>query len=332
MRILFILKHGHSHSHKHHYGPIKGGGLWHSVKFIVEMLTANGVDAKMVEVIDNNDIDREVFNFKPDIVIIEALWVVPEKFDILQRLHPSVKWIVRIHSEIPFLAQDGVAIDWIYRYQIRKNVFVAFNSTRAFNDLNRISSKELFYLPNYYPLGKSTWNPEEDFFINVGCFGAIRPLKNQLIQAVAAVEYSREIDKTLAFHINGTRQELGGESDFRNIEALIANTHNALVVHPWMEREDFLELLSKMDIGLQLSLTESFNLIAADMVSVGLPMVVSPEIRWSSVLSQANPTSVDDILEKMKFVTSFPKFTNHLNRRKLAKFSKNSKRVWLALQ
>src|SRR6185437_13120675 len=61
-------------------------------------------------------------------------WVVPEKFRVLIPLHPKVRWIVRIHSEIPFLAMEGIAMDWIARYTLLP-VEIACNSMRSFYDV-----------------------------------------------------------------------------------------------------------------------------------------------------------------------------------------------------
>src|SRR6516165_3286534 len=98
-RILFILKHRGFGAYGCWNYSDNGGhlssGLYNSVRFVVDMLNDNDIEAKMVDVIDNNCIDREVTKFKPTHVIIEAFWVVPEKFDILRPLHPKVKWIVR---------------------------------------------------------------------------------------------------------------------------------------------------------------------------------------------------------------------------------------------
>lgn len=55
------------------------------------MLNRNGIESKVVVVIDNNCIDKEVTAFKPTHAIIEGLWVVPEKFDVLKKLHPTIK-------------------------------------------------------------------------------------------------------------------------------------------------------------------------------------------------------------------------------------------------
>lgn len=56
-------------------------GLFNSAKFVAEALSKK-FETKVVAVVDNNNIDFETHSFKPDIVIIEALWVVPSKFHI----------------------------------------------------------------------------------------------------------------------------------------------------------------------------------------------------------------------------------------------------------
>ena len=100
--ILFILKKNAG------YGCYHGAtGLHNSAKFVVDMFLDAGVDAALAEAIDNNCIDRLVAEYQPDTVIIEALWVVPEKFDVLMPLHPDVTWIVRNHSKFEFLANEG---------------------------------------------------------------------------------------------------------------------------------------------------------------------------------------------------------------------------------
>jgi len=115
IRVLFILK-----RKQDYYGTeIQIGlstGLYNSAVYIDLMLKSENIISKIVVVEDNNSIDKEVFDFKPTHVIIEALWVVPEKFKILSKLHPTVKWIVRLHSQIPFISLEGVAMKWISKY------------------------------------------------------------------------------------------------------------------------------------------------------------------------------------------------------------------------
>lgn len=310
-RVLFILKkRGH-----YDWGYCGGtsSGLYNSAWFIVEKLLDLGFPCKIAEVVDNNDIDREVTAFKPNFAIIEALWVVPEKFEILHRLHPSVHWVVRIHSDTPFLSNEGVAIDWLVKYLNFGVDNIAGNSKEVVNDLKvmiRNAYREwplhkrdhrVVYLPNYYPIHDRCHMAMKrpDSFLDVGCFGAIRPMKNQLIQAVAAVDCANRLKKKLRFHINSTRVETGGESALKNLKSLMIQTGNELVEHEWVPHCDFMQVLTSMDIGMQVSFSETFNIVAADMVAAGLPIVVSPEVHWAVLWSQADPNDSKDIAECM---------------------------------
>ena len=335
-KVLFICKkrHVYGETEKGANKLLKSSGLYNSAKFVSDMLNENNVESKIVDVIDNNSIDKEVTIFKPDYVIIEALWVVPEKFEVLHKLHPNVKWIIRLHSEIPFLSNEGVAIDWLYKYVKYKNVYLGANSTDAFDILGDIiKHKKVYFLPNYYPLKdveceKSHKNKN---IIHIGCFGAIRPLKNQLQQAIAAIDFANEIDKSLHYHINSERIEGRGEPILHNIRSLFKNNpKHKLIEYPWLNHEDFIKVVKKMDIGMQVSFSETFNIVTADFVSNNIPVVVSPEVTWVSNLFKADPNSNCEIVSKLRFIwkSNFLPL-KHLNLWGLKKYNKDSKKVWL---
>lgn len=285
-----------------HYSSKMSSGLLNSVHFVVKMLIKNGIEAKLIDVIDNNYIDKEVASYKPTHIIIEALWVVPEKFLILSKLHPDVKWIVRLHSEIPFIACEGIAMEWIFDSDKYNNVTISANSNRLTDDLNGLLNKPIIYLPNYYSTDDitthiSTLIPKSNNTIDIGCFGAIRQLKNQLIQAVAAIQFANQIGKKLSFHINGNRIEGKADPVLKNIRKLFEkNTHgHVLVEHDWMPHEDFIGLIGQMDILMQVSFSETYNIVTADAIAQHVPVVTSCEIKFVSRLFQANCTDVRSI-------------------------------------
>ena len=129
-RILFILKRRPDFNQKIHNHVGISTGLFNSVKFMDTMLQEAGVESKMFVAIDNNCIDREVRAYKPTHVVVEALWVVPSKFVILSKLHPTVTWIVRLHSEMPFIASEGVAMDWLGDYARFPNIVIGVNAPK----------------------------------------------------------------------------------------------------------------------------------------------------------------------------------------------------------
>ena len=257
------------------------------------MLIKNGIDSKMVVVVDNNSIDREVTRFRPDIANTEAVWVVPEKFHILQKLHPKVKWVIRIHSDMPFMSCEGMAMDWILDYVNFSKVKVSPNSPKMLYDIETMCvgkhgtlDKDIVYLPNYYPPIMLPPKPIEydKPWVDVSCFGAIRPLKNQLVQAVAAVDFVQKIGKKrLKFHMNTGRVETNGmpvDNNLRGLFDQLDPNRYELIFHKWASHEDFMSLSSEMDISMQASFSETFNIVGADQVVQVFPSLGCDEILW----------------------------------------------------
>ncbi len=67
-----------------------------------------------------------------------------------------------------------------------------------------------------------------------------------------------------------------------------------------MPHGKFAILLRGMDICLQLSYTETFNIVTADAVVNGVPVVTSNEIRWIDPLFHADPKDSHDIVLAMR--------------------------------
>jgi len=343
-RVLFILKKRQDYGIKHYDHKSLSTGLYNSAKFVNQMLIDSGVESNIAVVNDNNDIDREVTKYRPTHVIIEALWVVPEKFKILHKLHPKVKWIIRMHSEIPFIANEGNAMTWLGEYVKYDNVKIAFNAKRILKDFKFYIKTEMswgeeeiehkvLYLPNYFPQDyKSKKFNKKKSSIDIACFGAVRPLKNHLNQAIAAIKFAESIGKFVHFHINIGRFEMKGDSVYKNLKGLfdqLSNHHHKLVEHEWMPRCEFLELCEKMDIGMQSSFSETFNIVGCDLISQGVPIVGSPEIVWMNPLFMANPTSTDSIYNKLCLTYHFPQFNVKTNQYLLTRYTNKTRNIWL---
>jgi len=342
-RVLFVLK------LRHQSGGgttvLKHSGLFNSATFVKDMLCENGYVADLVQVVDNNQIDAQVKKHNPDIVIIEALWVVPEKFDVLRKLYPKVKWIIRLHSELPFLANEGIALEWINKYLHMKNVYVSTNSDFAQRDLEKYVKasmhpdlwRKIIFLPNYYPVKHTktpprlVWNVGST--INVGCFGAIRPMKNHLVQAAAAVEFAEQRGLKCKFHINSGRVEGKGDTVLKNLRAFFDGLggRHVLVEHGWLDRPEFLQLVRQMDIGLQVSLSETFNIVSADFVNEDIPIVTSTEVDWMPKFFTSKATDARKIVNAMGRALFYDRYFGWLDcpRRALTAYVNRTERVWV---
>jgi hypothetical protein len=299
-RVLFVLKNRPTYGHDKQL-PIQSSGLANSARFVVAMLNQQGYAADLVFVTDGNDIHREAVKFKADLVIIEAFWCPPYKFDDLFAAMPKCKFLIRNHSETPFLANEGMAFGWIVEYFKKPNTFISCNSPRMLEETRKIalsigiSEKEVdervVYTPNYYPLPENCKRdpmPASDA-INISCFGAIRPLKNQMLQAISAIAFADKIGKTLRFHINGSRVEMNGSPILKNLVQLFdGQPHHKLIDHGWLSHDDFVKIAGQMDICMQVSFSETFNIVAADHVTQGVPTVMSHEVPWASSILTAD--------------------------------------------
>lgn len=349
-KILLILKRREDYNAVVHDSRGLSTGLYNSASFISEMLNSIGIESVVEVAIDNNCIDRLVQLHNPTHVIIEAMWVVPSKFSVLTRLHPTVKWIIRLHSEMPFLAGEGMAFDWLGDYIKFPQLSIGVNAPRMLNEIrtylstmSNYSSKEIedqvFYLPNFYPQeyktkkhgitniyrGKKHW-------IDICCFGAVRPLKNHMVQATAAVKFANKRGLQLKFHINGGRNEMNGDPVMNNLRGMfqhLSEYGHQLIAHEWTDRNEFLKLCATMDVGMQCNFSETFNIVSADLISQGIPILGSREIPWACHWFNAQPTESDEIADKLELIYKFPSVNTWLNQRRLTHYTSQTRKTWI---
>lgn len=306
------------------------------------MLTDMGYVAQMVQLEDNNKIDAAIALFRPDLVVLEAFWVVPSKLDVLIPKWPNVKWAVRNHSDVPFIANEGIATEWLYGYWSR-GVMVMSNDPVAMNDFQTIAwsygRQEFYdlnaYAPNYYPLDIVPPLGDHhggDNVFDIGCFGAIRPLKNQLQQAVAAIQFCQQTRRRLRFHINASRIEQVGSPVLRNLRALFSHTYSSqLVEHPWLEHDEFVDLMQEMDFCMCVSFSETFCIVGADAVSAGVPLIGSKEIPWLGEYAIADPTVSNDMVYRLMRAEMLRREWVRAQWHGLQDYNEETQRVWRSM-
>jgi hypothetical protein len=324
MKVLFLLK------TTSEYGcttqPSKSG-LRNSAGFVVDAINDfKHTQATIDFCIDGNDIDRKLTQYRPDICIFEAVWVSPDKLKEIIYLHPAIKFITRVHSKAAFIGMEGNAIEWLKEYE--KISVVSFNHLQTSHDFNKIGLKNI-YLPNIYPHYDyvECENIHKKHLYKIGCFGSIRPFKNQLNQAIAAILFAERRNSHVHFYINSTRIEQRGESVLKNLRSLFSNSRHKLIECEWLEHDEFLKLISQMDASCQVSFTETFNIVTADCISQHIPMVVSEEIEWLSC-AKANPNDASDIAEKLEFAIENKKECTEDNIKDLNIYNHNAINTW----
>lgn len=268
----------------------QASGLSNCINQIVK--TVPGIVKGEVEGIDH--IMNLIQHHKPTKAIFEGLFLTADMVARVQAYFPNLRLYVHIHSNIPFLTLESTAFAMFKMYQ-EKGVGIIWNSEDGYDAV-----EGGLYLPNIYTEQQFSRTKVDDGYLDVACHGSIRPMKNQAIQALAAIKCANLLGKILKFHVNWDRGE--GEADavrmtLKNIFAM--HPHHELVKDPWMEHKDFIQHLRTMDIGMQVSLSETFNIVAADYVSAGIPIIVSEEIKWAHEWSKVSTSSVNEISNRM---------------------------------
>ena len=332
MKILFILKdrfYNKSHS--------KSYGLINSSKQVAAYLESIGNECKIVQVVDGNDIDREVYEYKPNMVIIEALWVTGHKMKELVEIqrYRHIKWVVRVHSDIGFLSAETFGLKYINDYiNLKKeNLFVSSNNLEFNHYLSETLQYPFVYLPNIIEIKFRKPHEEYKNYIDVGCFGSLRILKNQCYQAMCAMSAADKLGKILKFHVT-VDVDIDHKDILnpvlKNLEELFENSPHELVKHYWLENNEFHGLIRKMDIGLQISYTESFNIVSADFVNEGVPIVVSEAIKWMPFFMKTSTVKYHETIKKIVQIYKWRKcnLLKKWSRRNLIIYNENAKLDW----
>lgn len=219
-------------------------------------------------------------------IVISAPWLSVFDLQNIVSNFKNIKFAVLSHSNVGFLQADAGGVELLRAYQDLAdqypNLLVGGNSLRFVEWLRQSYNRPAIYLPNLYPLRNAqlVQRYQGQSPLRIGAFGAVRPYKNFMTAAAAALLIQTALDIPVEFHMSD-----GGEGDqgrvMPAIEAMLRNTQVTLVKHPWMYWNSFIQLIGSMDLLIQVSYTESFNLITADGILAGVASVVSSVVRWA---------------------------------------------------
>lgn len=334
-KILFLLK------KRHYYGYTNkvNYGLLTSCELIKTALEKEGIECVIRQTIDDNTIDKEIFEVKPTHVFLEAIWTNFPKVRELVSLprYSHIKFFVRVHSKVEFLSNEGCAFSWLLEYnkiaKDYKNFKVAFNNSETVDDFQNALGVKSVYAPNIYLFKKTKNKPNYSNYLKIGSFSALRIQKNIMNQAVAALQFAREGGYTIEFHVkNSLNHEKQGENILKNLKAIFRDTKHKLVVSEWTSHVDFLKLVRSMDLMMNVSASESFCVAAADGVSQNIPVIGSPEIKFLDNWYQVDPNDINSIAKKLDFAHNASFLGVHrLNEWKLNRHNDAAIKEWIEL-
>lgn len=282
-----------------------------------QVLRSRGIWCDVWPVKDESDIETRINAAQADAaatgkipishVVISAPWIFSPFISMLVSRFTDIHFASISHSNVGFLGADPKSMRTLREYlDIQRqwvNFDVAANSRRFTSWINRAYGMHLIYLPNLYSLrdSKDVRPSYRGGVLRIGSFGAVRTLKNHVTAAAAALEISTRMGVDTEFWMNAGRVEGGSHANAipETITAMFKGVHNATFKQaPWTSWAEFRNLIRNMNLLLQPSFTESFNMVTADGIAEGVPSVVSEAIEWVPEYWHASPDNALDIANK----------------------------------
>ena len=239
-------------------------------------------------------------------VVISAPWITTPAFSQVCSMFHGTQFAMNCHSNVGFLQADSRGIQLLREgldlQAGTHNFHVAGNSKRLQEFVQNAYGDPCLYLPNLYWLHdlqeehRPSWQ-NHGGKLRIGIFGATRSLKNILTAVGASLIIARDTKAQTELWISTGRVD-GPEvaTILRAVKALVSGVPNVdLREATWASWPQFRKLVGSMDLLLQPSYTESFNMVTADGVAEGVPSVVSEAITWAPAEWKANVDDADDV-------------------------------------
>jgi len=302
-------------------------------------LQMHGIDTHVFPVRHNvdivNAIDKynETHEHRLTHVVISAPWLTLFEVKALIKHFHDIQFVILSHSNVGFLQADPCGVELLRKYselsETHSNIHVGGNCTKFVEWFRAAYNENCIFLPNIYPapeVKSKVWDGEST--IKIGAFGAIRPEKNFMTAAAGALAIHSKLKFPVEVHMS-----TGGDgcksSTLPAIEQMLKGVKGVkLHRHHWQTWNHFIKLIESMDLLIQVSYTESFNMVTADGISVGVPSVVSPVIYWAPDSWKADPDDALDVAKVgIKLLTHNQKYVGS---NALKQHNEKSIKHWLA--
>ena len=268
-----------------------------------EYLEQFGIHAEVIAARHNVDV-VDFLKSRPDIthVVISAPWLSIVDTESMVKFFTKVKFVIVSHSNVGFLQADPGGVKLLRSYielaRAYPNFHVGANCEKFQRWLSQVYDTKVALLPNLYPiLGvEKRYRGQEP--LKIGTFGAIRPQKNVMTAAAAALLIHKKLGKRVEFHLSTGREEGGGGLILSAIRQMVGHLEGfELVERHWSNWKEFRRVVHEMDLMIQVSYTESFNMVTADGVAEGVPSVVSHAIDWAPPSWKADSDNAETIAD-----------------------------------
>jgi hypothetical protein len=312
-------------------------GLGVNTMHMTNVLSKQGVKCGAYSAWSADHLERVLVTLPHDsVIVVEALWLTTDDCKRLLTRFEQMHFIIRCHSQLAFIQADTSAIK-LFREQLALQDLtlrfqMAGNSSRFADFIIQGLHDRCHHLPNLYHMERVERKFPKlhaDRILRVGSFGATRVLKFHIVAAAASLIVGKQRGNDIEFYMSSNRDEGGGGYVKQGIKHLYANLPGVkLVEEPWRDWPSFRKLVSHMDICVQCSATESFNMVTADAIAEGVPCVVGPAIDWVPEDWIAEVDDPNHVAQKMIHVLGDPR-AGERGLKALQEHNDKSIRSWL---
>jgi hypothetical protein len=237
---------------------------------------------------------------------------------------------------VGFLQVEAGAVQLLREYALLQdstlNFSIAANSSRFCEFMELAYRVRCLYLPNLYDFERVHRHEHRTHApgttLKVSSFGAIRLLKNHSTAAAAALMLARMRNCNLEFYMNVNREE-HGNGVLHAIKNLFKDVPWAKLIEvPWQPWGNFRHTVGHMDLCLQVSSTETFNIVTADACAEGVPSVIGEAIDWLPSDWVANIDDAHDIARVANNLLSDPRSARRATKA-LEDYTHAATKVWV---
>lgn len=266
-----------------------------------EFLAKYGIshDFMLSELVNaERDIARAIERTNCKIVINELCVAPPAIVERLARRFSAVKFISLGHAAPCYESASFNHSDRLFAHQVlstrAENVY--FGTVMSRNRFADVTGSKVVELPNFIDMPAIESPPQVIRPLSLSMIGRQDVVKGQpsAISALARLSKSREIH---AFITTSKEAQVG-----------IAKLVHEGVSHTFLKWGDWRKMLNNVanfvDIGIQLSLTESFNLVAIEHMTLGKPVVGTVAIEYLPKSWQANPQDPESAVKAIEMIAN----------------------------
>ena len=231
---------------------------------------------------DDDDLYNYIIRHNSRVIILEAPTF--QRQTLLKIIETGREVNLVIHSTISFLQVEEEAfsnVQFYLKLEKHDNFSISNPCQYEVNGFNSYSNVPVIYLPNTFN-GAEIKEKEMDIiahrlkcrkeasYIKIGLFCAYRPFKNMATQITACTMLNRKTPVELHLFEAASPNPI-----YRNMKELVENSKLKVVYHKQDSNENMHLVLKDIDIGLQVSYSETFSYIICEHMSHATPTVSS---------------------------------------------------------